>query len=64
MKMAAYVSNDNRGRKAYPAYTVTYNNSSTNSNYKNGNSSALDGSLSPSTNVGLRKRDGVAIILS
>jgi hypothetical protein len=63
MKMAAYVSNDNRGRAAYPAYTVTYNNS-TNSSYKNGNSSALDGSLSPSTNLGLRKRDGVAIIIS
>jgi hypothetical protein len=45
----------------YPAYTVSYNASK---GYKNNNGNAIDGSLSPSTNLGLRKRDGVAIVIS
>ena len=54
----AYATTNDRGRAApYPAYTY-----STSSN--NFNSSNIDGSLSPSTNLGLRKRDGVAIIIS
>ena len=43
----------------YPAYTYTRSPSS-----NNFNGNGVDGSLSTSTNLGLRKRDGVAIIIS
>ena len=59
----AYALTNDRGRAApYPAYTYSTNSNS--NNYNNFNSSNIDGSLSPSTNLGLRKRDGVAIIIS
>mmetsp|Transcript_7078 Transcript_7078/g.14642 ORF Transcript_7078/g.14642 Transcript_7078/m.14642 type:complete len:1026 (+) Transcript_7078:95-3172(+) len=55
----AYTTNDRSHAAPYPAYT--YSRSPNSNNF---NSSNIDGSLSPSTNLGLRKRDGVAIIIS
>ena len=60
-----FASNDRGHAAPYPTYTVSYN-ATKRSSYNNSvsKSSSLDGSLSTSTNLGLRKRDGVAIIIS
>lgn len=57
----AYTTNDRGHAAPYPAYTYTRSPHSGNNLHNN---NTIDGSLSPSTNLGLRKRDGVAIILS
>lgn len=65
-----YATNDRGHAAPYPAYTVSYNATKSNTsripynNNNNINGSSVDGSLSTSTNLGLRKRDGVAIIIS
>ncbi|KAL7435531.1 hypothetical protein ACHAXM_004697 [Skeletonema potamos] len=56
-----YASNDRGLATPYPSYSVPYNATKSNNNL---NGSSVDGSLSTSTNLGLRKRDGVAIIIS